>query len=278
LKYSGQLPAEGINTTVTHPLKELLLLTGGLVFFIVVGIFILGLIVDKCAQYIPYTAEVAISQSITTSWSGEGGEVQSYLQDLANKLAAAQDMPKHMPVTIHYVDNETINAMATLGGHIVIFRGLLTRLHSENTVSMVLAHEIAHIQHRHPIQTLSRGAIITIGLSLMGISAGDGNYILGSAGLLTALTFSRYQEQVADFTALKSLENYYGHIHGATDLVEVLIQAEAKEDATQQMTFLSTHPLNENRIQNILDYAQTKGWDNTGELTPIPQRILRAVQ
>jgi len=226
LKYSNPLPEEGINTTQTHPLKELLILTSGLLALIIVSVLILGALADTLAKYIPFQAEVAISQSMLTSWDDQEGEVQTYLQGLADRLATAQHMPKHMQVTIHYVDDKTVNAMATLGGHIVMFRGLLSKLNSENAVAMVLAHEIAHIQHRHPIQTLSRGAIISIALSALGVSAGDAKQILGQTGLITALTFSRHQEQVADFTALQSLENLYGHVHGATDLFETIIQEE----------------------------------------------------
>lgn len=272
MKYSNPLPKEGINTTATHPLKELLLLTSGLLLFIIVGILILGLLADKLAQYVPYEAEVAISQSITSSWDEQEGEVQAYLQGLANKLSAAQHLPEDMPITIHYVDNETVNAMATLGGHVIMFNGLLSKLNSENALAMVLAHEIAHIQHRHPIQTLSRGAVISIALNALGLSTGDAR-VINNASLLTALTFSRHQEQGADFTALRSLENYYGHVNGATDLFEALIQEEAKTSAPR-IAFFSSHPLSEARITNILEYAQTRDWNASGKLTPIPRNIL----
>jgi len=273
LKYSNPLPKEGINTTQTHPLKELLVLSSGFIALIIVSVLILGLLADKFARYIPFETELNLSKSLTFQFEEDKGEIQQYLQTLANQLASAQNLPTNMPITVHYVDNPTINAMASLGGNIIVFRGLLEKLNSENAIAMVLAHEIAHIQHRHPIQTLSRGVIISIALNAIGIRAGDVGHILGNTGLLTALTFSRQQEQTSDYTALQSLENHYGHINGATDLFKVFIKENSA--ATPHVTFLSTHPLDENRIQNILAYARQKGWATLGKLTPIPKPIKR---
>ena len=44
-----------------------------------------------------------------------------------------------------------INAFATSGGHILVTRGLLTRVSSEDQIAAVLAHEISHIQLKHSI-------------------------------------------------------------------------------------------------------------------------------
>jgi len=275
LKYGNPLPPEGINTTQTHPLKEFLLLTSGLIGIIGIAIIIIGLTIEHLVDYIPFETEVAISQSMATKMEGGSGEVQSYLQKLADSLAAAQNLPDDMSVTVHYVNSPTVNAMASLGGHVVMFQGLLNKLESENAISMVLAHEIAHVQHRHPIQSLGRGAIVSLALAAIGFTAGDAGNILGSAGLLTALTFSRSQEQESDYTSLHSLFNHYGHVNGATDLFELLLKEEA--GFMPQVTFLSTHPLSEERVQNILDYARQQGWPTKGELTPVPEHVRKQI-
>ena len=63
---------------------------------------------------------------------------------------------------MHYDASDTVNAFATLGGHVVIYRGLLEKLPNENVVAMVVAHEIAHIKHRDPVAALGRGVAITL--------------------------------------------------------------------------------------------------------------------
>lgn len=65
------------------------------------------------------------------------------LRALAAKLAAVMSLPPGMDVTVHYADEKAVNAMATLGGNVVFYRGLLERLDSEDAVATVLAHEIA---------------------------------------------------------------------------------------------------------------------------------------
>ncbi len=274
MKYNNPLPPEGINTSQTSPLKELLLLSTGFIGLIVAAVLVLGLFADKFAQYIPFETEVELSSSF--EWDEQKNDVQLYLQTLANQLAMAQDFPKDMSITVHYIDDKTVNAMATLGGHIIIFRGLLEKLNSENAIAMVLAHEIAHIHFRHPIQSLGRDAVISLALSAVGMTAGDTGSILNSTGLLTALSFSREQEQASDYAALQSLKNYYGHINGATDLFEVLMAENSS--FTPHITFLSTHPLSENRIKNILNNAHAQGWDTQGKLTSVPKNIQTLIQ
>lgn len=276
MKYSNPLPAEGINTTPTHPLKEFLLLSGGLIGVIAIFIFVVGFFAEKFAHYIPFETEVSISQSVASTMSGQQGEVQVWLQQLADELASAQNLPEDMSITIHYVNSDTVNAMASLGGHVVMFRGLLEKLGSENAIAMVLAHEVAHVHHRHPIQTLGRGAVISLALAAIGVSSSDAGQILGTAGLLTELTFSRHQEQQSDFTALRSLYHHYGHVGGATDLFEMFLKEEG--DAIPRMTFFSTHPLSENRIVRIKAYAVEQSWPLSGQLVAVPENIRERIR
>lgn len=271
MKYSNPLPPEGINTSPEHPLKEFALLTGGLIALAVAFVAVVGLFTEKFAPYIPFKTEVSIAGTLERSIPDAGGAVETWLQDLANKLAAAQGLPDDISVTVHYVNDDTVNAMASLGGHIIMFRGLLEKLGSENAVAMVLAHEIAHVHYRHPIQKLGRSAIVSLALAAIGLSVGDTGSILGDTGLLTELAFSRGQEQQADEAALLSLDHYYGHVNGATELFETLLKEETK--TRLRMSFFSDHPLTEKRIDDIRAYARKHGWPLGGKLLPIPQSI-----
>ena len=73
---------------------------------------------------------------------------------------------------MHYDDDAVVNAFATLGGHIVVYQGLLEAVPDENALAMVLAHEIAHVRHRHPIVGLSRSAALGFALMLLGADSG----------------------------------------------------------------------------------------------------------
>ncbi|MDX8390678.1 MAG: M48 family metallopeptidase [Mariprofundaceae bacterium] len=268
------LPPEGINTTKVHPLKEFAVLTGGLLALVAIVVVVLSALADYVVDYIPFETEVRIAESVAPSLVENKGEVQQYLQALTDQLAEAQGLPAEMQVTVHYVEDPTVNALATLGGHLVVFRGLLQKLESENAIAMVLAHEVAHIHHRHPLQALGRGAVISIALATIGLASGATD-VLGQAGLLTQFSFSRKQEQQSDYTALHSIAAQYGHVRGATELFALLAAEESV--FSPKITFFRTHPLSADRTQNIRRYGQQQGWSATGKLTPIPLTIFKLV-
>ena len=231
---------------------------------------------DRLAPYVPFEAEVRLAGQVSGTLPAGGGEVQGYLQSLGDRLARAQGLPPGMRVTVHYQDGPVVNAFATLGGHVVIHGGLIRKLPNENALAMVLAHEIGHVQFRHPVRALGRG--LALGVILSAVSGTAGNAMaqraLGETGLLTTLTFNREQEEAADATALAALVQVYGHAAGATTLFEVLRKA-AKGPAPPRI--LSTHPLTEDRIRRMETLAARRGWALAGETTAIPEAILAQV-
>ncbi len=254
MKYSNPEIPEGINTSVQHPLKEFFLLTGGILGGLLIVIVILTLLADRLAIYIPFELEMELATRVMDE---EGADIkpppiEDYLNRLAAKIAVEQALPAEMQIRVHYVDDELVNAFATLGGHLFMFRGLLEKLPHENAVAMVLAHEVAHIKHRHPIRSMGRGILFGLAIGMVSSTLGSAmtDQVLANTGGLTVLKFSRDQEREADQTALESLYRLYGHVEGADTLFEVL--ARVSEDASLQMPeFFSTHPLSESRINNI---------------------------
>ena len=269
IRHEPDIP-EGINYSRESPLKEFMLLTGGLLLALISMILILGLFADHFARYVPFSAELKIA-SLQEQRTSPPPPIEKYLQRLADRLAAAQALPADMSVTVRYRPDNIVNAFATLGGRIVVFRGLLEKLHSENSVAMVLAHEIAHIKYRHPIRSAGRAAVIGLAMTMVNSTAGNDMLedIFGQTGLLTAMKFSRTQEQQADLSALGAVESLYGHINGADELFQYLLQEESRRPILLT-EFYSSHPLTENRIVVIHEQAQVHGWPSAGRLTPLP--------
>jgi predicted Zn-dependent protease len=162
-----------------------------------------------------------------------------------------------------------VNAFATLGGHIVIYRGLLEKLPSENALAMVLSHELAHIKLRHPVSTAGRALVFGVAVGVLSSAAGGDivSRVLGSAGLLSAMSFSRDQERAADAEGLRALVALYGHAGGAQDVFRLLEQEIARIGAPPAI--LRTHPLDADRIEAIAVQARDNGWLLTGEPTPL---------
>jgi Zn-dependent protease with chaperone function len=187
------------------------------------------------------------------------------LQNLANDLARHMDAPANMPIHIHLNGDETPNAMAILGGHIIITQGLLNSLSSENGLSMVIAHELAHIKNRDALITL--GARFALSLMSAMIAGQNSNLLVNSAGTLTRLSFSRKQENTADAVALATMRSYYGHTYGADEFFQIIINSE-KETFAQ---FLRTHPPTQDRIALI---QKSQSWTVQPALTPLPREIV----
>ena len=276
VQYGNPQPPEGINVSATHPLLDFLRLVGGLLVIAALAIGAAVLLAEKLAPYIPFSAEEQIAARFPLEPPAPG-PIPAYLRTLASRIAAVHDLPPGMAIRIHYVDKPTVNAFATLGGNIVVFRGLLERMPSENALAMVISHEMAHVKLRHPITTLGRG--LAVGAAVATISSGAGSDLagrtLGPAGLLTTMSFSRAQERAADADALRALVGLYGHARDADAVFRVLGE-EGADYPVASPAWLRTHPLGQERIDAILEAARGNGWSLAGDVQPLPAFILEA--
>lgn len=273
VEYSNPPLPEGVNVSRTHPLLDFARLAAALLAVLVTAIVILALVAERLAAKIPFAIEQALAAQFSDQLPAPD-VISRYLQGLADRLTAADALPPGMQINVHFVDEPTVNAFATLGGHVVVYRGLLQAMPNENALAMVLAHEIAHVRLRHPASSMGRGVAVSLGLSVVSAGLGDGlaAQALGSAGLLTALEFSREQELEADAAGLGSVHALYGHVHGADALFRHMAELLSADDL-RVPAFFSTHPLDEERIYAIQDLAQHKRWATEGELTDFPEAI-----
>ena len=233
---------------------------------IVAAGWLLGQVGGSLARLLPFEKEMAlVPQRLLVSDAGP--ELQAYLDRLTVRLVQHLDLPDGMQVRVHFSGGDTFNAFATLGGNIVLFRGLTERLPHENALAMLLAHEIAHVLHRDPIVGIGRSAAIQLVVGLL--SGSPDLRVLGSAGVYTQLRFSRGMERLADAAALAAVHRQYGHVGGADALFEVL-HSERERSGDEMPAFFSSHPLDRDRLQAITDTAHRQGWRDHGQTTPLP--------
>jgi len=281
VKFENRLPAEGINSSFENPLKELAWLLGGGLAAVAILVFVVSLAAQWIAPRIPYRYEAKLAATLPllvgVPNTESGRQVQTELQALADRLAASMQMPEGMQVRVGYRDQDTVNAFATIGGQLVFFRGLLAKIENEDALAMVMAHELAHLKHRHVSAALGRGVAVGVILSVasaeLGRSAASG--VLGQAGMVTMLSFNRDQELEADQAALRAIHAEYGHVGGAFDLFDVFtrlpkVQGEASIPAVE---FLRTHPLTENRVAAIKNWATENRAALDGARRPLPPAI-----
>jgi len=271
MEYSNPELPEGINTSKEHPLKEFLLLTVGLLAVVFIVISILILVVDNFADKIPFEMEkeLPISSFIDNL---DKETLPPYLDKVTQKVLNTFELPQDMKITFHYVNDDTVNAFATLGGHIVLYRGLIEKLKYEDELAMVIAHEIAHVKYRHPILSMSHGVVVGLVLSVVTSSSGNTgiNDLMGSSSMASLMRFSRDFEYRADKDAINSLITLYGHAEGALGLFAVF---NSISGSMPSFEFLATHPLTSNRISQTTKVINKSILSNKNTKTPYPSEF-----
>ena len=275
MQFENRTPDESVNYSIEHPFKEFAWLVGGVFSSIILLTLLTGFFAGELAARLPYCYEKSLAgQAASKLTSGASDQktaaIEQALNQLAARIATHMPLPEGMQITVHYQDSPEVNAFATLGANIVIYRGLLARLSDENALAMVLAHEMAHAKLRHPARSLGRGVAVGIILSAINVGVGQSaaSNVLGTTGGLSLLKFSRDQEREADAAALAAIAALYQHIGGAQDVFRVLAASGAGNEAAR-VTMLSTHPLSQERIDSITTLANQNGWPLTGPRTPL---------
>jgi len=284
LTYENPTPREDVNVSHEHPLKEFAQLIIGLGVVVIIAVLVLGAAAGYLAKYIPIEYEQKMVDQIglgsnpdtdflnSDALSEEDQKIQQRLQSLADKLTAHMDLPEGADIKVHYSSSDTVNALATLGGNLVFFKGLLEKIETEEELAAVMAHEIAHVQHRHPIVALGKGVTLATLASVVSGASGSnaGQWLIGNTVNLSLLKFSRSQESQSDASAADALYKTYGHIQGARQLFKHFTELEQAQevDLTGGLEFFRSHPYSNQRWQDLEKLALKNQWPTQGELTP----------
>ncbi|MEE9492897.1 MAG: M48 family metallopeptidase [Gammaproteobacteria bacterium] len=272
MDYENRKVPDHVNRNTDHPAKEFFLLGAGLLLAGILLVVMTGWAGGWLARFIPFSYEQDIAQSFADELDKDNDSpVEKYLQAMTDELSKSIDLPAGMTITAHYVDDDMVNAFATLGGHIMIFRGLLEAAPNENALAMVISHEIAHVKHRDPIVAIGRGVLAQSVLSLVIGTSGNelAGKMLGNAGLLTTLNFSRRQETAADREGLAAIYQRYGHVNGASRIFEKFLEIEEEQGSSMPEMF-QTHPASAKRIRKLAAQATDNNWPQEGDLTLMP--------
>ncbi len=290
LKRNPTFP-EHINRSREHPLKEFAWLLAGAVLSLVVLAVCISVLVAWLSPLIPFRWEESLASSksaqqleLSPSQPRSEAEQQRWqvaeaaLTALGTSLAESQRQLRlteddSIGYHFHLLQSDIPNAFATLGGNIFVTSALVEEVSSENALAMVVAHEMAHVFYRHPIQALSRGAVMQ--LVLVALTGGSGSSavhtVLGQAGWLTLLSFNREMERESDEAAIALLQSHYGHLAGADEFFRDML-AQQGDDGWQ--VWLETHPGLNSRIRMLEERVSGAG---EAELTPLDAG-LRALQ
>jgi len=277
VSFDPRLPPEN-NVSPTHPLAELAALLGGILLAAVLLTAGATLALDWLVPHLPASLEQRVFSGLWPApEAGAGSQQRDPEQATAEALMLrlASHWPDN-PYRLHLavVENDEVNAFAVPGGLVLVTRGLLKRVTSENELAFVLGHELGHFHGRDQLRTLGRGLVV--GLTLQALAGTAASGLPALATRMTELRFARAQEEEADRFGLALVEAEYGHVDGATAFFRRLAETRDQDPTGPGNAWLSTHPLGSARIQALEAQAREQGWPETGSLTPIAWRSASA--
>lgn len=173
--------------------------------------------------------------------------VNSYVNGIGQKLAAVSDRPD-IPYTFQVVEDDAVNAFATLGGFVYVTTGLIEAADNEAELASVIGHEIGHISERHAVEQM-RQAAITQGITgALGVNR-DRLVNIGTQ-LALQLPNSRRDEYEADVDGFETIGRAgYDQSAMATFMQKLVRRGSPPE-------FLSTHPDARNRVTALQQLDQ----------------------
>lgn len=273
MQYENPPVDHSVNVSRESVLAEFLRLCAGLAIVVLVAAIVLYFAGGWLARLVPFAVErdlVGDSVLGIEGYAGQAGRPpgtarqEAWLQRLVDRLSAGMQLPEGMTLQVHVADSDVPNAFATLGGHIVVTRGLYRRMPNENALALVLAHEIAHVRARDPISSVGGAAAVGLTLTLV---SGDADSLVPQVGQLVSLGYSRSMETAADDAALQGLEAAYGHAGGADEAFAALADYHQETGVPAMPTLLSTHPADATRLQRMRDAASAA----PAERVPLPE-------
>ena len=238
--------------------------------------------------------EVIFGQAWLKSMRGRLGErmdpfcidlLETWLTRLKNQFELGA-----MPMTALCLNSQDFNAFAAPGGIVGVNRGVYLDLATESEIMAVLAHELAHLAQRHHYrglknsQRLSTGTLATLAGVVAAIATRQGqaaqSLIMGgqAANATAALAYSRDYEREADRIGVTALAGAGYPPEAMASVLHIL--AEKQTQTTQDLAFLSTHPLGIER-QSDLDarVAQMQDpKDGQPVLSPTDFQLFRCIQ
>ena len=158
------------------------------------------------------------------------------------------------------VESKDKNAWAMPGGKVVVYTGILEVTQDETGLAVVMGHEIAHAIAKHGSERMSQGLLVTLGgigldQAMKDKPEATRNIFLTSYGVGATvgvlLPYSRTQEKEADRLGLIFMAMAGYDPQAAVAFWE---RMSASKDGAGVPEFLSTHPADQTRIENIKNY------------------------
>jgi beta-barrel assembly-enhancing protease len=169
-------------------------------------------------------------------------ELNEYINNIGQTLARSSARP-NIKYTFQVVQDDAVNAFATMGGFVYVNTGLIKISDNEAQLASVIGHEIGHITGRHSIEQLKQAMIA------QGISSAAGLSQSQAAQMGVELALRRPKSREMEYDADKrGLENIMRVGYAPSAMPEFMKKLAS---ASSPPTFLSTHPSPPDRVARL---------------------------
>lgn len=203
-------------------------------------------------------------------------EATAYVQNLMNQIINSPLIKYKGQFTykVTLINTNTINAFATPGGYIYVYKGLLKYLDNEATLAAILAHEVAHAERRHSTQRMTKAYGLQVLLSVvLGNSPSTMEAIAGNLFSGLSLMYnSREDEYEADEYSFKYLQSSIWY-PGSGKFFFEKIGGQTNNSEFEEL--FSTHPLDQKRIDALNKLIQDANLSAPNESNLFSQRYLQ---
>ncbi|MCX5728349.1 MAG: M48 family metallopeptidase [Nitrospirae bacterium] len=181
--------------------------------------------------------------------------VAAHVIEAAKRSKYAEMAQKFQWEVIVIKDDKTMNAFALPGGKIAVYTGIFPVARTEAGLAAVLGHEVVHALARHGAERMSQGQLTDAVLQMAGAAGGKGMLSQAAMAALGAgaqvgvlLPFSRKHESEADYIGILLAADAGYDPRESVSLWERMEQLSRGGGPSE---FLSTHPSNETRIDQL---------------------------
>jgi predicted Zn-dependent protease len=193
-----------------------------------------------------------------------------YVNEVGQSVALASDRPFTFG-SYHFavLDTSEVNALSCPGGIVFITRGMLQKVNSEDEMAAVLAHEVAHVNHKDGLAAIQQSRWVEA-VSLLGTETARK---LGGAELTQLVSlfqgsvddvvktllingYSREQESAADLSALTFLQRLGYSPYALPDYLQRL----AGEQTGSKGGIFATHPGMHERVASARSVISQNRW------------------
>ena len=194
-----------------------------------------------------------------------------YVNEIGQAVALASERPfTYAGYHFAVLDTEEVNALACPGGMVFITLGMLKQARDEDELAAILAHEVAHVNHKDGLAAIQQSRWVKaagmLGSEAARLSGADLTELVslfeGSVNdvvkTLIVNGYSREQESAADSSALNFLRRAGYDPFGMTDYLSRLAAEETSRQGDSGI--FATHPGMSNRLRRAENIIAGKGW------------------